>query len=385
MAKTTDNIRLQELAHKWLTGTLSREEQLEFDEWFRQVSDEPLEVPVSSALSETEHKKELYDSILHRIQAGQGRKLPIRWPRIAAAAILLLALAGSLYYYLGDQSTDPPSSFAAASNIAPGGNRATLTLPDGRTIDLSEGHDGIIIGGDNITYTDGSSLDVMLSGVETSPDQLVLTTPNAGQYQLTLPDGSRVWLNAGSTLQYPARFSGAERRVELVGEAYFEVAKDSQRPFHVATDGQEVEVLGTQFNVSAYRDDPQTKTTLVEGSVSVWINERGVPAKEFSTLRPGQQASVSEAGIQVREVDIEAATAWKDGYFKFDGDIKTIVAQIARWYDIEVTYDDDLATDLELVGRVSRARKLGDILRSLEEADNSIKFTLTGRRLHISK
>src|SRR5690606_27967693 len=198
--------------------------------------------------------------------------------------------------------------------------RATLTLADGRTIDLSEAQTGIVVGED-VMYNDGS--EVMehrqdnLSGTQKGSlktNYFVLSTPKGGTYQVTLPDGSKVWLNAGSTLKYPSRFSDGERIVEMTGEAYFSVIRDEERPFRVTSNGQQVEVLGTEFNVTAYPDDRETKTTLVEGSVRVALTTGRSPVTSRSpiTLKPGEQSIVRGANIEKQQVDTDEFTAWKD-------------------------------------------------------------------------
>jgi Fe2+-dicitrate sensor, membrane component len=291
--------------------------------------------------------------------------------RYTAAAAILLALSVSLYFFVFN--ADSPREIAA-TEIPPGTNRATLTLADGRTVDLSTAQAGIVVG-DGITYLDGSEIsDAGQSGGEESltfdvSRLMSLTTPKGGTYQITLPDGSRVWLNAASRLKYPSRFNGEERVVELEGEAYFDVAKATV-PFRVVGGGQMVEVLGTGFNISAYADEDETTTTLVEGSVRLHVGATGTNV----SLSPGEQGRLSNGEIQTRQVDTEQYTAWKDGYFKLDGTLAGVMAQVSRWYDVEVVFSSGVDTHRELVGEVSRDASLGDILWMISEVDRSLKF-----------
>ncbi|WP_257668124.1 FecR family protein [Parapedobacter tibetensis] len=411
MAKTTDNIRLQELAHKWLTGTLDKDEQREFDEWFMRVSDTPLEVPSSGSANEYDH--ELFRKIQRQINVGRKRKSVSIWRRVAAAAVLIMALAGA-WIFFGDQIVDQKSNISnlQSEDIAPGTNRATLTLADGRTVDLSSEQSGIVVGDEDITYQDGTSLALSPAGEPVPPgtekgslitNYYVLTTPKGGTYQLTLSDGTKVWLNAGSTLKYPSRFSGEERVVELIGEAFFEVEsinilgdrqgnhagkKDMREsvksassvfhklPFKVITNGQTVEVLGTQFNISAYPDDPETKTTLVEGKVQVALSPAGEPVPNSLregrgrsvVLQPGTQSSTGGADINISKVDVSPYIAWKDGLFHFDGTVpQDAFGQLSRWYDLEVAYEGKRPT-VRFYGMIGRDKSLASVLGILQES-----------------
>ncbi len=324
----------------------------------------------------------------------------------------------------------------AATEILPGGNRATLTLADGRVIDLSSAQEGIVVGTENITYTDGSTLAaVMVSEVEPSLQNrsdsstplrsaqndgltmLSLTTPKGGQYQITLADGSKVWLNSGSTLRYPSRVLEGSRDVFLEGEAFFDItaiqgtpkafgtpatslkssagaskadagARVSRVPFKVRTSGQEVVVLGTQFNISAYADDPETKTTLVEGKVRVRVEGVGArftaPDNLGVTLSPGEQSTTRGAATTINTVDVSQYTAWKSGLFDFtDQSLETVMKQLARWYDIEVEYEGDVP-QMEFYGKIYRNKNLSEVLELLKSAQ--IRFRIeAGRKLIITK
>ena len=202
-----------------------------------------------------------------------------------------------------------------------------------------------------------------------------LATPRGGQYQLTLPDGSKVWLNAASSLRYPVAFLGAERRVEVTGEAYFEVTKNASQPFKVSLrDNQEVDVLGTSFDINAYADEPEIRTTLLTGAVKT----------EGVTLKPGQQAAWTlNRPVRVRsDADVEEAIAWKNGKFIFSGgDIQSVMRQLERWYDVEVDYKGDFK-GVELVGVISRFKNISEILNMLEQT-HTVTFQVEGRRVTV--
>lgn len=320
------------------------------------------------------------------------RRLYRWWPYAAAAAALVLALGTWLFLANRQQAID---NQLAATDIVPGGNRASLTLADGRTISLSEAQTGIIVG-DEISYTDGTAVLEQGGGSPfgTEKERLttndyVLTTPKGGTYQITLPDGSKAWINAASTLKYSSRFNEAERTVEVSGEVFFSVSKDAKRPFRVFSEGQEIEVIGTEFNVSAYPDDPETKTTLVEGAVQVTTKVRAQvsTSTEYNSvttkkLRPGDQATVHGAHIETHQVDVQQYTVWKDGLFDFTGmTLPEVMRQLERWYDIEVVWEGAVPSTRYL-GQIYRNNNLSQVLKILESAE--VRFSIEeGRKLII--
>jgi ferric-dicitrate binding protein FerR (iron transport regulator) len=263
------------------------------------------------------------------------------------------------------------------ADIAPGDNRAVLKLADGSTVLLDDAAEGELSRQANavINKTADGQL-VYENQAGTDPAPLIyntITTPRAGQYRLTLTDGTKVWLNAATSLQFPASFSGKERRVKLSGEAYFEVTKNSLQPFIVETPRQTIEVLGTHFNVNAYEEETATKTTLLEGRVKV------ATGSSSAVLKPGQQAASGTNAIQVNEADTEEAVAWKNGYFKFNkADIQTIMRQLERWYDVEVEYRGAVPTDL-FVGKINRSENISGVLRVLELSE--VQFKIENRKI----
>lgn len=374
MANEVNTARLQELANKWLNGTLTKNEQQEFERWFNAASDTTVHVPPVYANTEDEHKQRLYTQILARIDGKKPTRKITKWLPYAAA-IVLAAIAAT--WSILDKKPNDELAIIDIQDIAPGGNRATLTLADGHTIDLSEAQYGIVVGDKGITYQDKPEEIVDLE--EGIVNQLALTTPRGGTYQLTLSDGTVVWLNAASTLKYPSRFAGDERVVELEGEGYFEVAK-STMPFKVKSAGQEVAVLGTTFNISAYSNQQETKTTLVEGRVKVTLLNSGTDNETgFSRiLAPGQQATNSGSTLALHTVDTDSYTAWKDGYFNFDGITPAAAfTQLERWYDIDVVYQGKVPT-MRFFGVFMRSKQLSSVLAMLKESGLEFKITQQG-------
>lgn len=342
---------------------------------------------------------EVADNVFQRVMKATKPERRLRWLPYAAAVILVSAVIG---YFVVDRQR-PSADNLAMTEISPGGNRAILTLADGRTIDLNAEQVGIVVA-DEITYLDGSAVFTRepesrtpeTSGAESlSPTRysklLTLTTPKGGTYSITLPDGSRVWLNAASTLKYPSRFSGDAREVILEGEAFFEVkeqwiseqgnqeGKLRLRPFKVLTAGQTIEVLGTEFNVSAYADDPETLTTLVEGKVKV----SNLASHVSNLLSPGQQAVTRGTTIDVLDVDTEPYTSWKSGKFSFDGKpFAQVMDEVSRWYDLEVVYMGSKPSG-RLVGDAYRNQNLSIVLGMLDVLEINYKLDVPERKLTI--
>ena len=362
----------------YLNNQITREE---FDRLFANLSnleDADFEKAILQALNkesdliDTDFIQERVAGLYPQLQAQMDMSLPkkkvhIGWriTAVAVAAAMLAFLMISLYF-----TSDQPQAVQSASippDILPGGNRAILQLPNGQRIDLNAEKKGIAME-NGVTYLDGSSV---LNGTD-NPDVnvLQLTTPNGGEYQITLSDGTKVLLNAASTLTYPAEFNGkGTREVTLEGEAYFEVAKNPGRPFIVKTAKQDIEVLGTSFNVNAYGNETTTKTTLLTGSVRVNALSSSHPSGTSRILTPNQQSIIDdhETGITVKEVNPEAAIAWKNGLFNFHGlSIDEALKQVERWYDIQIIYKGKKPKGY-LGGKMSRGVRLATFLDFLEK------------------
>src|SRR5690606_29853914 len=271
---------------------------------------------------------------------------------------------------------------AAAINIAPGSNKAALTLADGSTILLDDAAEGKISEqGNTFVYKTNGTLSYNAQNVNSNLNAKqsfnTLTTPRGGQYKIVLPDSTVVWLNAESSIRFPTKFSAHERNVSLTGEAYFEVATNKSAPFKVNLESMEVEVLGTHFNVMAYSDEKSVNTTLIEGSVKIHKNQ------QQKLLRPGQQARVSNT-IKVSNVDVNEAIAWKNGLFQFkEANIETILRQIGRWYDVKIEYQGEIS-DEKYRAEISRKANLSQVLKILEIS--GLKFSLKeGRTITVKR
>lgn len=317
------------------------------------------------------------DSGTKGMKLAKARKL---WPRIAAAASLLLVIgAGLLFYKHSRPGTEV--QFTYQNDIPPGQYKATLTLANGQTVALSSAKKELIAS-NQFHYSDGSPI----TGSGRSQAGLnTIKTPNGGQYTVTLPDGTRVWLNAASSLKFPAHFSDEVRKVELTGEGYFEVAKVTvkgknklaqRQPFIVYTDQQQVEVLGTHFNINAYANEVNVKTTLVEGSVRVSAGSDQV------MLIPGQQARLNGRDLKVMPANLEDDLAWKNGYFRFnDESIESVMRKLSRWYNLDVQYQGSVSNE-SFNGKISRNNNISQVLNALEST-KTVHFKIEGRRITV--
>lgn len=307
--------------------------------------------------------------------------------RIAAAAAILVFISIGLYFY-NKQANDNNIKVAIkqSHDINPGGHKAILTLANGKKVILSDQKTGQLATQNSITINkekDGLLIyDASGSIIHSGSDEIAfntIETPRGGQYQIILPDGSKAWLNAASSIRFPVMFKGNERKVEITGEVYFEVSHNKKMPFRVVSSDQVIEVLGTHFNINAYDDELVSKTTLLEGSVKVY----SANLRESRLLYPGQQSVVSQSGIKVQRADIEEATAWKNGYFKFTRvNIQTLMRQISRWYDVDVEYEGSIPDD-EFVGKIKRSEKVSEVLRILKLG--KVDFRLEGRKIIVGK
>jgi transmembrane sensor len=291
------------------------------------------------------------------------------WSGIAASLLLML---GSLFLF---QPATPDILIEA------GGNKAVLIDGSGKSINLSHTKNGLIIKDGKFNYDDGSEVGQQ----EQIPKEFTLSTPRGGQYQVTLPDGTRVWLNAASSLKFPTAFAGLKsREVDLTGEAYFEVTKDPEKPFIVKTAAQQVRVLGTHFNIQAYAGEREEKTTLLEGSVRVDIVNDNAKSSTL-VLKPGQQSILRGQQLQVIKVDPSMAVDWKNAFFVFDHDqLEDILKKVARWYDVEIIYLDQRVKKEIFSGRISRSEKVTEVLKKLS-LTGAVKFEIEGRRVSVKK
>jgi transmembrane sensor len=379
--------RLRQLFEGWLHNQLSAREQAE---WMELLVDPTLEsvrqqiienyyeqLPLQYSM-EPEVAEALFRSILP--ESAPSKSVNIwsnSWRRyIAAAAIIgLVALTGILWWAKRNEVSDSRVVANVYKNdVKPGGTHAVLTLANGAHIILDSAGKGNLVnqGGAQLIKVDSGNL--AYKAMASDGDALsynTLTTPAGGQYQVTLSDGTRVWLNALSSIRFPTTFfKGGGRSVDLTGEAYFEVAKDKKRPFHVNANGVDVQVLGTEFNVNAYPDEPSIKTTLVRGSV------RLAKASATLLLKPGEEGQTSgTSGLVLdKNVNIDQTLAWKNGKFSFEGaNIRTIMRQIGRWYNVEVRYQGDPGNYL-FDGQIGRDLNLSEVLTGLSQSNVHFKI-----------
>ena len=386
---------IQEIFKRYLAGSCTQEE-LEF--LFAYFENEQLDSRADLlALLEAEFQRDEWedkelDELRHlvsrnrtRLAKSLNRKSTFRrgfW--FSAAAVVLFLSAATFYFW--DEGSHPQlnKSNEQVVRVSPGSNKAMIISADGKTIDLSDQQRGIVMDDDRqMSYADGSAIEGISddSGAESAVYELV--TPKGGTYQLTLSDGTRVWLNAASRLTYPQRFRGSFREVTLSGEAYFEVATNKDQPFMVKSEGQRVTVMGTAFNIAAYEDEENTRTTLVNGSVKVDIENDNSSAVDHSVwLHPGQQSILSQSKLVSLTVDPAAEIAWRSGRFYFDNQtIKYVMRQLSRWYDIEVVYEKGIE-NRRFSGSISRSNELEEVLYDLQ-LTKSIRFEIKGRRVTV--
>lgn len=374
------------------------EQQQAFLTWLREADEEAImhvamayEDMVHASAVATQPDERLVALIEKRLDAADGLQTAPRiplyrraWLRYAAAIFILLGI-GTYVWFAQNHKPSQVQPVVVKKDKAPGGNKAVLTLADGSRIMLDSAANG------HLSQQEGVVIDKQGAVLSYSHDGKVateapvryntLSTPRGGQYQLSLPDGTKVWLNAASSITYPTVFTGTQRKVEVQGEAYFEVTKNEKMPFIVYVNNKaEIEVLGTEFNVNAYADEASISTTLLLGSVRVQSNNAG------TILKPGQQAQLqaSRTGITIQQPDLDQVTAWKQGYFNFNKlALSDAMRQIARWYDVEIIYDDNIPPIL-FYGEVQRDLSLNQVLNVL--SGMGVRFELqAGNKLHLSK
>ncbi|ASU33100.1 FecR family protein [Mucilaginibacter xinganensis] len=384
-----DQQEFHRLIEKYLDGRASAEEEQLLLNYFNSFQS-------AGEWDETKlgNKQQLEDKMLARLQnsvrqSAEGSNNQVfsmfSFKRVAAAAIFLLA-AGGMFYVVSKKTADKQlvvNKSQVKHDANPGGNRATLTLADGSTYVLDSAKNGVLAKKGNVSIKKEKDGQVTYAAETNEPANEnvsalnTMSTKAGGQYQLLLADGTKVWLNSESSIKYPTAFKGRERTVELTGEAYFEVAKNAAMPFMVKVNNMQVRVLGTHFNIMAYDNENAIKTTLLEGAVKLTVGNHA------SVLKPGQQGRVTKSGdINIVDVDAEQAVAWKNGYFEFDrSSIREIMNQLARWYDIKVTYEGKIPDD-EYVGKIERNVKLSQVLHILELSH--VHFKLENKNLTVT-
>jgi ferric-dicitrate binding protein FerR (iron transport regulator) len=348
-----------------------------------------------AALADVQKKIQLAESAIPAVPVRKMNRL-----QYAAAAVVILAIGATLVWTLAKKKTNSanqPVGVRFKNDVLPGSDKAILQLADGKTIVLENASKGTIAreGNTNIVVDDkAGSLQYVTNANGSHQNETTyntLSTPRGGQYRLVLPDGSKVWLNAASSIRYPIAFTGNERRVAIKGEAYFEVAKDPHKPFKVVIapspsgEGRgEVEVLGTHFTINAYDDEAAMRVTLLEGKVKVVKRETANGKENPIILKPDEQAVAS--GNSPFTIDhspnVEEATAWKDGLFYFqNAGIETIMRQVSRWYDVKVRYEGTVKQ--EFIGKIPRTVNVSTLLKILEST-GWVHFTIQGNVITVS-
>lgn len=425
-----DRTLLAELAYRFLEGTATEEEKTLLHQWFDTADKEAIElVFLPERETEEDVKKRIFAGLQGAIAeeavepdglavVGAGAVEPdvapvvalpprrigryTRW--IAAASILVVAGVTGFYFWnahKADKAACCEVTVAAVrKDLPPGGNKATLLLGDGTTVNLGAVQNGVIrqVAGTRIDKQDGKLVYYVATNAETAgaakagaagemkagasgemkaavAEMNTIQTPRGGQYQVVLPDGTRVWLNAASSLTYPTVFTGPDRRVQLNGEAYFEVAGKKDRPFLVAAGNMQVNVLGTHFNLMAYDDENAIKTTLLEGAVKVTRGDASY------VLQPGQQASLDRGSgvFKLLAVNVDEVVAWKNGVFELGGEtIEPVMREMARWYDVDVEYQGK--TNEHFRGTIPRSANASEVFKMLE-LTGAVHFTIEGKKV----
>jgi len=372
--------RLNDLFGRYIRRQTSEAEQ---EELMRLMADESHEAQVNdlmqAAWDHFEPRTEPFSAadsaqLLRQIweQAGPPQVKRIRlWPRIAAAASIILAVSAGGYFILHKQQPVQQTAQLIKNDIAPGHNQATLILANGKKIILTKGLSGLLAQqGQTQIQVDQNNVTYNAAKTEDQVSYNTLTTARGEQspYPLVLADGTKVWLNAESSITFPTAFGGKERIVKITGEAYFEVAHNQKQPFKVQAANQTIEDIGTQFDVNAYPDESSTRTTLVEGSVRV----------NNLMLKPSEQTD----GNRIKTVNTEIVTAWKIGRFHFEGEnIQTVMRQLARWYNIDVAYQGEVTNNVFYAG-ISRNKNISAVLHLLENT-KGVHFKVEGRRVTV--
>ncbi|WP_316812243.1 FecR family protein [Pedobacter heparinus] len=424
-----DEQRIDLLSRKIVDGSITADELKEYNQWFGTYDKE--EYHMKSEITAAELSTRIYMNIAKEANFESLKMKPKKlWPRIIGVAAAVAAIVFGIWFYT---SRHPEESVVTrdllANDIAPGKNTATIKIGDGEAITLSDKQTGVIVAANNLTYNDGSTI---LSSRANAKDLLnsinkrslpygrddgrarllTVTTPRGGTYQVTLPDGTKVWLNAASVLTYTMSLNerGGVRLVELSGEAYFEVFRNKNQPFVVTAKNLTTTVLGTHFNISAYDDEGSTKATLLEGSIRVTsfrgkrsdekplghANSRDLSyrrddggaerdAEGGVILKPNQQALVTgSSGINVKEVDATEAITWKNGKFSFEREeMGSIMRKVARWYNVDVVFQEPLQ-EVKLTGSISRFEKVSKLLEMLENT-KEVRFKIEGRKVYVTK
>lgn len=389
--KVDSRLRISDLISNYLKGNLSEAEHAELFSWVEASEENSalFDTILNENNLETNHTEyTLFDTehalanVKARLQPTNIKKFKLhsKW-LLAAAAAVILCLAVGIPAYLHRSSQQAVAIIKKNHEIIPGGNKAILTLANGSKVVLNGAANGNIANQGSTTIKKLSNGVVAydknnLSGTQSAAISYnVMSTPRGGQYHLILADGTNVWLNAASSIKFPVLFNGNERKVQITGEAYFEVAHDKTKPFRVESNGQTVEVLGTHFNVNTYADDNDIKTTLLEGSVKIKAGDKSY------LLKPGEQSHLKNGDISITPADMDEALAWKNGVFHFnDAGIESVMKQISRWYDVDVKYEGKIK-ERTFSGEISMNVNASQILDAMRF--KKINYTIEGKTITV--
>ena len=388
-------MRIIGLITRYICASLKSAEQEELDKWvteddknmllFEELTDKTVLLEGMNWMDATDTRRSLR-KIKQQVQfAGKFRSVRLfnRWWHYAAAASFVL-IAGTAGYFIYNNNPGKPSpsiSQAKDQDLPPGGEKAILKLADGKTIVLDAAADGVVATqGNGHVIKQGGTIQYDTDGDKAPAQETLyntLSTPRGGTYSLALSDGTRIWLNAASSVTFPAMFSNEQRKLSITGEVYFEVVKNSRRPFKVAVNGAEIEVLGTDFNVNGYTGEDGLRATLLEGSIKLTNGDK------ITYLKPGQEAWAHRAGMTeiLNNVDTQQVIAWKSGLFHFvNADIPTLMREISRWYDVDVSYEGRIPSILT-TGKAPRDISLANLLKILSLS--GVHYKIENKKLTI--
>jgi len=377
---------LNQIILKYQQGKASPDEVKFIEAYYQALEHRADRNGMGNQLPSAQTWSEIQQQVHSNIQQQEAPRTIKLWRRISVVAAAVGLIAIGIYFYVAPRIANQKDINSYAADIAPGKQGATLTLANGEKISLSEASNGQLANQAGVTVSKAANGQLIYefkpnSQVENNLGAInTLTTAKGETYQVRLPDGSLVWLNAASSLTYTAALTERQqRRVKLSGEAYFEVAKDKAHPFVVESRGQEVEVLGTHFNVNAYNDEPAISTTLLEGSVQV------TAGKNQQKIKPGFQAINNNGSIKIDQADIDNVIDWKDGDFYFENaDFRSVMRKIARWYDVDIVYEQNVPENITSNGVISRNNKLSAVLKSIEKS-GQVHFRIQDKKIVVSK
>lgn len=361
MSDSKDKLRI--LLKKYLDNDCSEEEKAIVEDWYLSINKEPQEIDEKQVLEDLHdlHKR------LHKITVKQINYSNII--KYSAAAIFLLAAFISIFFIKNSKIAESKYSYHS-NDINPGKNRATLVIEGENPIELNEGQNGVMSRGRSIYYEDGTKIKT-----QNKVQIAKLSTPIAGQYKLELSDGTKIWLNAQSSVRYPTTFIGDTREIEITGEVFMEVAKNPLKPFIVTAKEQKIEVLGTSFNIDSYADNGNVYVSLNEGKLKVSNSNKNI------VLKPGQQAIISDDIINIKEINAEEQSSWKDGLYIINDELlDNYLNKIERWYDVK--FDHSEVKNIQLSAIIPRNAKLSEVLESIE-IKTGVKFKIKGRRIEV--